>query len=87
MLGLYQDNNNEDILISTEDIVKNIIEEIHSSEVIQRMPAYNIDKLNLDVLWKEQQQDRFCKSKVKEMKTKPDPNFILDEHYHLKKGQ
>ena len=34
-LGLYQDNDNEDILLSTEDVVKNIIEEIHSTEVTQ----------------------------------------------------
>ena len=48
MLGLCQDNDNEDIPISTEHIVKNIIEEIHSTGVKQRTPAYIIDKLNLD---------------------------------------
>ena len=50
MLGLFQDIDNEDIPTSTEDVVENIIEEIHSTEVIQRMPAFNIDKLTLDVL-------------------------------------
>ena len=32
MLGLYQDNENENVPLSTEDVVKNIIEEIHSAE-------------------------------------------------------
>ena len=32
-LGLYHNNNNEDIPLSTEDVIKNIIEEIYSVEV------------------------------------------------------
>ena len=60
--------------------VKNIIEEIQSAKGTQKMPVYNVDKLSLDVLRKEQWRDRLCKNKVKEIKTKPDPNFILDEH-------
>ena len=50
------------------------------------MPVYIIDKLNLDVLRKEQQRDRFCKNKVTDIKTKPDANFILDEHSILRKA-
>ena len=45
-LGLYQDNDNEDASHSTEDVVKNIIE-IHRTEITQKMPTYNVDKLNL----------------------------------------
>ena len=86
MLGLYQDNDNEDVPISTEDIVKNIIEDTPIAEVIQKTPAYNIEKLNLDILRKEQHRDWFCKNKVKEMKTKPDPNFLLQKHSILREA-
>ena len=44
-----------------------------------RTLTYNIGKLNLDVL-RIEQWDQFCKNKVKEMKQKPDPNFLLDEN-------
>ena len=54
-LGLYQDNNNKDVQLTTEDVIKNIIEEVHITEVIQKTPMYNIEKWNLDVLMKEQQ--------------------------------
>ena len=84
-LGLYQDDNNEDVPITTEDTIKNIIEEVHSADVVPRKPTYNIGKLNLDELRKEQQQDRFCKNKVKEMKKKPDPCFLLDDNSILRK--
>ena len=47
---------------------------------------YNMGKLNINVLRKEQQCDRFCKNKVKEMKLKPDPNFLLDENSILTKA-
>ena len=58
-LGLYQDNNNEDVPITTEDIIKNIIQEVHSANIVPKTPTYNIGKLNLDVLRKEQQWDQF----------------------------
>ena len=82
MLGLYQDNDNEDMI---EDIVKNIIEEIQSADTVPNKPAYNVGKLNLEVLRKEQQQDQFCKNKVKDMKKTPDPNFLLDNNSILRK--
>ena len=44
-----------------------------------------MEKLNLDVLRKEQQLDWFCKNKVKEMKVKPDPSFLLDNNSILRK--
>ena len=69
--------------ITTEDIVKNIIE-VHSADVLLRTLTYNNGKLNLDVLRKEQ-WDQFCKNKVKEMKKKPDPNFLLDDNSILRK--
>ena len=45
-----------------------------------------MDQLNLNQLWKELQCNRFCKKKVKEIKMKPDPNFILDENSILRKA-
>ena len=53
-LGLYQDNDNEDVPPTLEDVIENIIEEVHSTDVVLRTPAYNIGKCNLDVLRKEQ---------------------------------
>ena len=79
-LNLYQDSGNEDIPVTTEDVIENIIEEVHLTDVIQKIPMYNIEKLNLDILRKEQQCNQFCKNKVKEMKTKLDPNLLLDEN-------
>ena len=81
MYGLYQNNNSEEDQPSLEDAVKNIIEEIHNLNSALANTAYvKIDKLNLDLLWREQQWDRICKKKVKEIKMKPDPDFILDEN-------
>ena len=45
-----------------------------------------IDKLNLDLLRKEQLCNRFCKKKVKEIKTMPDPSSILDENSIFRKA-
>ena len=84
-LGLHQDNDNEDIPLTTEDVVENIIEEVHITEVMQKTPTYNVQKLNLDVLRKKQQHNWFCKNKVKEMKTKLYPNFLPDKNSILRK--
>ena len=59
-LGLYQDNGNEDVPLTHEDVVKNIIEEVHSMDAVMRAPAYNMEKCNLDVLRREQLWDRFA---------------------------
>ena len=56
ILGLYQHNDNEDIPLTTEDVIENIIE-VHIREVIQKTPTYNVEKLILAVLRKEQQHD------------------------------
>ena len=79
-LGLYQDNDNEDVPPTLEDVIKNIIGEVHSKGVVPRTPTYNMGKLNLEVLQKEQS----CKTKVKEIK-KHDPNFLLDNSSILRK--
>ena len=57
-LGLYRDNGNEDVPLTIEDVVKNIIEEIHYLDTVQKTPSYNMGKLNQDVLRKEQEWDR-----------------------------
>ena len=72
-LGLYKDNGNKDVPVTTEDVIENIIKEVHITDVIQKTPMYNVEKLNIDILRKEQNHDQFCKNKVKEMKIKPDP--------------
>ena len=85
--SLYQDNNNKEVHLSLEEAVKSIIEKIHHIPSTPTATTYNkIDKLNLDLLWREQQWDNFGKNKVKEMKTKPDPDFILDKHSILRKA-
>ena len=52
-LGLYQDNDNEDVPPTIED-VKNIIEEIQSADAESRKLSYNMGKLNLEVLREQQ---------------------------------
>ena len=74
-LGLYQDNSNEDMPPTVDDVIETIIEEVQTTDIVPGTPAYNMGKLNLDVLMKEQQWDQFCKNKVKEMNVKPDPSF------------
>ena len=59
-LGLYQDNDNKGIPLTTDDVIKNMIQEVHLTEVIQKTPMYNVKKLNLNVLRKENQIDWFC---------------------------
>ena len=54
-LGLYQDSGNKDVPVTTEDVVENIIEEVHLADIIQKIPTCNVEKLNLDILRKEQQ--------------------------------
>ena len=85
MLGLYQDNGNEDVPSTVGDVIENIIEEVYSTDVAPEKPVYNMEILNLDMLRKEQQWDWLCKNKVKEMKVKPDPNFLLDDNSILRK--
>ena len=66
--GLYQDHDNEEIQLPLEDVVENIIEEIHSIESTPKIPAntkIDKDNLNLGLLRKEQLCDKFCKKKVK----------------------
>ena len=79
-LGLYQESVNKDVPLTTEDVIENMIEDFHLTNIIQKTPMYNVEKLNLDVLRKEQQHDWFCKNKVKAMRTKPDHNFLLEEN-------
>ena len=82
---MYKDNDNEDEPSTIDDVVENIIEEVHSVTLIPPNPTCNVGKLNLEVLKKEQQWDRFCKRKVRDMKKKPDPNFLLDHNIILRK--
>ena len=58
-LGLYGDNDNEDEPSTIDNVVKNIIKEINSANSAPKKPTYNVGKLNLEVLKKDQQQDRF----------------------------
>ena len=58
-LGLYQDKGNDDIPITTDDVTENIIEEVHLGDAIQKATTYSTEKLNLDILRKEQQCDQF----------------------------
>ena len=83
-LGLYQNNDNEDVPSS----VKMLSKTSSSSPFCRHSPqesTYNVGKLNLEVLRKEQQWDQFCKSKVKDMKKKANHNFLLDQNSILRK--
>ena len=49
-LGLYQDNDNTDLAKTDDDIVDNVMEEVHAIERIPSSAIYKIEKLNLDIL-------------------------------------
>ena len=79
-LGLYQDNGNDNKATTDDDVVKNIVEEVHAIELVPNSASYNMGTLNLDVLQEEQWQDKFCVNKVKDMRTKQDHSFMLDDN-------
>ena len=58
-LGLYQDNGNDDIATTDDDVVENIIEEVCAIKWVPNSASYNMGKLNLDVLREGQWQDTF----------------------------
>ena len=64
MLDLYKDNDNGNEPSTIDDVVKNIIEEINSADSAQKKLTYNVGKLNLEVLKKEQQWDKFVKARL-----------------------
>ena len=68
---LYQDNDNEEVQLSLKDVLQNLIKEIHSIQSTSKLPTYTkMDKLNLNLLRREQLHGKFCKKKAKEIKTK-----------------
>ena len=84
-LGLYENNGNEDVPLTIEDMVENIVKEVHTMDTVPKTPAYNTGKLNQDLQRKAVQWDIFCQFKVKEMKKKPCPSFLLDNNGILRK--
>ena len=62
-LGLYQDNGNDNLAKTNNEIVDNVMEEVHAMEWYPA--SHNMEKLNLDVLREEQQQDTFCTKRLK----------------------
>ena len=58
----------------------NIVEEVHAIKLVPNSASYNMEKLNLDILQVEQQQDKFCINKVKAMRTNQDHSFTLDNN-------
>ena len=63
-LGLYQDNGNDDVTTTDDDVVENVIEEAHAIKWVPNSAGYNMEKLNLDILRNEQWQDTFFIKKV-----------------------
>ena len=79
-MGLYQDNGNDNIATTDDNIVENIIEEVHAFEWVPSLASYNMEKLNFDVLKEEQWQDTFCIKKVKVLRMKKNNSFMLDDN-------
>ena len=84
-LGMYKKNDNVDEPSTIDDVVENLIQEINSADSTPKKPTYNVGQLNLEIQKREKQQDRFCKGKVKDLKIKPDPNFLLNHNCILRK--
>ena len=79
-LGLYQDNGNDDIATTDNDMVEKCCKEVHAIKWVANSAGYNMGKLNLDVLREEQWQDTFCIEKVKALRMKQDNSFMLDDN-------
>ena len=79
-LGLYQDNDNTDLAKTDDDIVDNIMEEVHAIEWIPNSATYEMEKLILDVLREEQQQYIICMKKAKSVRSKKVDGFVLHEN-------
>ena len=84
-LSLYEDSGNDDIATTNNDVIKNIVEEVHAIKLVPISPSYNMGKLNLDVLQWEQWQDTFCINKVRVMRTKQDHSFMQADNSILRK--
>ena len=48
-LGLYQDNGNDNLAKTDDDVVDNIVEEVHAIEWVPSADGYKMEKLNLDI--------------------------------------
>ena len=84
-LGLYQDNGNDNLAKTDNNVVDNIVEEVHAIEWIPKSATYKREKVTLDVLREEQWQDTLCTKKVRTLRTKGDSSFVLDENGILQK--
>ena len=60
ILGLYQDNGNNYLAKTDDNVVDNIMEEVHAIEWVPNLAIYKMEKLNLDVLREEQWQTLFA---------------------------
>ena len=79
-LGLYQDNGNTDLAKTDDDIVDNIMEEVHAIEWIPYSTTYLMEKLKFDIVREAQWQDAFCTKKAKSVRGKEVGGFMLDEN-------
>ena len=61
-------------------MVDNVVEEVHAIEWGTKFSQLQMEKLNLDTLREEQQQDTFCMKKVKTLRMKWDSSFMLDKN-------
>ena len=59
-LGLYQDDGNTDLAKTDDNIVDNIIEELHATEWIPSSATCKRGKLNLDISKEAQRRDMLC---------------------------
>ena len=78
-LGLYQDNGNDDLATTDDNVVDNVMEGVHAIEWIPNLATYKMEKLDI-LRGEEQWQDTFCMKKVKMLRTKGDSSFMLDEN-------
>ena len=84
-LGLYQDNGNDNLAKTDDDVVDNVMEEVHAIEWIPNSATYKMEKLNLDVLREEQWQDTFWMKKAKSIRARQVDGFMLDVNSILQK--
>ena len=80
MCRSYQDNNNEEVQLSLEDVVENTIEEIHNINSVLTTTTYNI----IDNTWPTLKTAVMRQLQQEENKTRPQLHLRWEQH--LKKA-
>ena len=76
-----KNNGNDNLAKAGNNVVDNIVEEVHAIEWVATSASYKMENLNLEVLREEQ----FCMKTATNVRLKQVDGFVLDEYGILQK--